>query len=319
VWAYYGAEGKHARRAKEWVMRKDSKDRVLLAVIAVAVVFSFGAVLAQSPGEDDRHHRRVFVHEDSDEDGSRAWLGVGVEEETENPDGGARVTWVVPDSPAEEIGLRKGDIIVSVGGTQVYGPGGLTKRIRASEPGESVEIEIVRDGRHEALTVELGERQGHMRFLWSEGDEGSHSYTWSMEQFEEQMEGLEEKMGNLEFHMPKLEGRVRFLGHRPKLGVQLVDATPELREHLGGNAETGVLVGKVMRGMPAEAAGVEVGDLIESINGESIEDAGDLIEALAEAEDETITLGVVRDGRPMQIDVVIPDPEEQNRPTGPRA
>jgi len=300
-------------------MRKDSRDRVLLAVVAAVVVFSCGAVLAQSPGEDDGHHRRFFVHEDGDEAGSRAWLGVGVEEETENPDGGARVSWVVPDSPAEEIGLRKGDIIVSVDGTQVYGPGGLTKRIRAREPGESVEIEIVRDGQHQGLTVELGERQSHARFLWSEGDEGSHSYTWSLEQFEEQMEGLEEQMGNLEFHMPKLEGRFRFLGHRPKLGVQLVDATPELREHLGGDAETGVLVGKVMRGMPAEAAGVEVGDLIESINGEPIEDAGDLIEALAETEDETITLGVIRDGRPMDIDVVIPDPEEQNRPTGPRA
>ena len=37
-------------------------------------------------------------------------------------------------------------------------------------------------------------------------------------------------------------------GSRPKLGVQLVATTPELREHLGGGRDRGVLVGKVMSG-----------------------------------------------------------------------
>jgi len=71
--------------------------------------------------------------------------------------------------------------------------------------------------------------------------------------------------------------------------------------------------------MPAEMAGVEVGDLIESVDGETIEGSGDLVEALHESAGQTIQLGIVRDGRPMSIDVVIPDPEDEAEASGPRA
>ena len=66
-------------------------------------------------------------------------------------------------------------------------------------------------------------------------------------------------------------------------------------------------------------AGVEVGDLIESVDGETIEDAGDLVHALNESTGQTIQLGVVRDGRPLSIDVFIPDPQEEDEVSGPRA
>ena len=43
---------------------------------------------------------------------------------------------------------------------------------------------------------------------------------------------------------------------RPLLGVQIVETTPELRAHLGGSADAGILVGKVMDEMPAKEAGM---------------------------------------------------------------
>ena len=98
--------------------------------------------------------------------------------------------------------------------------------------------------------------------------------------------------------------------HRPLLGVQIVDTTPELREHLGGSADAGILVGKVMEGMPAEEAGLAVGDLIVAVNGESIGGTGNLRKALAENAGTTMTIDVIRDGRRLAISVFVPEPEE---------
>jgi len=302
--------------------------RAKLRFLVVAMVFgaaalSFGAVLAGQDGES-RHLSHVYVVEGDDESGGRAWLGVSVEEETEYPDGGARVNWVIDESPAARIGLQKGDIIVSLDGRRVYGPAGLTEAIRASDPGRDVEVEIIRDGQNQALSVELGERpQGWNVRIRGDGDD-TFQFQWDQEQFQEQMEQMREELQSLENleHIniaPRVWTHVRGFGHRPKLGVQLTDVTPELREHLGGHRDAGVLVGKVLKGMPAEMAGVEVGDLIESVDGETIENAGDLIQALHDGAGETIQLGIVRDGRPMSIDVVIPDPHEETEANGPRA
>jgi serine protease Do len=107
-------------------------------------------------------------------------------------------------------------------------------------------------------------------------------------------------------------------GHTgPLLGVQIVDVTPELIEHLGG-AGDGVLVSRVLPGTPAEGAGIRVGDLIVGVNGERIESASDIREALDDAWDQVVAVEVVRDGRTQRIDVAFPE-KDKDEPTGPRA
>ena len=69
-----------------------------------------------------------------------AYLGVLLEEETEDPEGGARVTQVVDDSPAAEAGIREGDVIVGFDGEMIRGPVGLTRRIHEREPGQTYSI-----------------------------------------------------------------------------------------------------------------------------------------------------------------------------------
>ena len=305
---------------------------VFVVILGAAAILSIGSAMGGTHDEG-QHRAGVYVVQQGHDEGGKAWLGVSVQEETESPAGGARVDWVIDDSPAAQIGLKKGDIIVSVDGRSVYGPSGLTEAIRSREPGARVEIEIVRDGQNQALSAELGERPGSWSVrMHGDGDE-TFQFQWDQEQFEQQMEQMHEsleEMGELEElrelehleHMnvaPRVWTRLRGIGHRPKLGVQLTDVTPELREHLGGHRDAGVLVGKVLKGMPAEMAGVEVGDLIESVDGETIEDAGDLVHALNESTGQTIQLGVVRDGRPLSIDVFIPDPQEEDEVSGPRA
>jgi membrane-associated protease RseP (regulator of RpoE activity) len=74
----------------------------------------------------------------------------------------------------------------------------------------------------------------------------------------------------------------------------------------------------VLAGTPAEAAGVRVGDLIVRLGDEEIAGTADLRRALAGKTGERFELEVIRDGRPVRLEVTIPDPEE-DAPTGPRA
>ena len=72
------------------------------------------------------------------------------------------------------------------------------------------------------------------------------------------------------------------------LGVSLTETTPDLREHLGADKDRGVLVSKVLSGMPAEDAGIEVGDLITQVDlGPNIpDDDFDLDDDALELDDE---------------------------------
>jgi len=269
-----------------------------------------GATAGQTPGDPPN----VWVVSADDESGSsRSWLGVSVEEETERQQGGARILQVIPDSPAEEVGLQKGDVIVSVDGKPVYGPRGLSRVLGSHEAGSTVEIAIVRDGQNQALSVELGERptvRGIFRSI--------QNPEWSGEDLEQSLEDAGRELRRLEAPGGHVSGFFG-IGQRPRLGVRLIEVTPELREHLGGQPDSGVLVGQVMKGMPAEMAGVQVGDLIEAVDGKTIEDVGDLIDAVRNTETGVLRIDIVRDGRAQSIDVVLPDPPERDEPGGPRA
>ena len=105
---------------------------------------------------------------------------------------------------------------------------------------------------------------------------------------------------------------------RPKLGVQLVETTPELREHLGGGEDEGVLVSVVLAGTPAARAGIAVGDLIVSVDGAPVAAVDELREALDDKDGKTFAVEVVRDHRRLSLEVTITEPEDF-RPTGPQA
>ncbi|MEQ8468992.1 HhoA/HhoB/HtrA family serine endopeptidase [Coleofasciculus sp. E1-EBD-02] len=70
----------------------------------------------------------------------------------------------------------------------------------------------------------------------------------------------------------------------PFLGIQMVTLTPELKENINKNPNSGltvdeskgVLIARVMRNSPADKAGLRAGDVIQKINGESIKDAEDV-------------------------------------------
>lgn len=72
------------------------------------------------------------------------------------PDGeGAEIEEVVPDSPAEAAGLKKGDFITHVEGERVADGIALIVMIRSHQPGEEIEFTVDRDGDERQVTVTL--------------------------------------------------------------------------------------------------------------------------------------------------------------------
>jgi putative serine protease PepD len=84
----------------------------------------------------------------------RPYLGVS----TTAGDGGAEVREATAGGPAARAGLRAGDVIVSVGGAAVREPDDVAAAIQDRRPGQTVAIEIERDGDRRTLDVELAAR-----------------------------------------------------------------------------------------------------------------------------------------------------------------
>jgi hypothetical protein len=89
----------------------------------------------------------------------------------------------------------------------------------------------------------------------------------------------------------------RFDGGGSRLGVSLVDITPDLRTHFGAPRDAGVLVGGVEKDSPASHAGLEVGDVVTSVDGEKVESSWRLGRAIrGKSAGEAVALEVVRKG-----------------------
>jgi S1-C subfamily serine protease len=73
-------------------------------------------------------------------------------------DEGAFVTEVLPDSAAAEAGIEAGDVIVEVDGNVITGSRDVQDAVRAREPGDEVEVRIVREGEELTVAATLGRR-----------------------------------------------------------------------------------------------------------------------------------------------------------------
>jgi serine protease Do len=90
------------------------------------------------------------------------------------------------------------------------------------------------------------------------------------------------------------------------LGVQIQEIDEELATALGLGEPQGVLIADVTAGGPADEAGLEPGDVVISIAGETFEEPRELSRAVADlAQGETVTASVLRDGEEREIGITI--------------
>ena len=265
----------------------------------------------------------IRVTGDDDESGGKAgFLGVDVDEDTKSNEGGAIVRLVVDDSPASKAGLKEGDVIVGFDGDVVRGPAKLTEKIHATKPGDKVTLDVRRDGKVQKMPVEMG---GRPKFNWSWHSGDSGPLTEEQERaLEDSMKSLEknnlelEKLGKMKLRIPGMHRMMVFGGGKPILGVELVDTTEELRLAMGGRKDAGVLVGKVLSDSAAEKAGLKVGDLVLSVDGDAVSDPGELASAIQEREGKTVDLEISRDKKTMHLKAQLPEIKDEE-PSGPSA
>jgi serine protease Do len=95
-----------------------------------------------------------------------AYLGVGTTDLSAEAaerfnlpvESGALVETVEPGSGADAAGVRRGDIIVGLDNEPIQNTGDLLGALRDYQPGDTVELAVVRDVQEQSLTATLGER-----------------------------------------------------------------------------------------------------------------------------------------------------------------
>lgn len=90
------------------------------------------------------------------------------------------------------------------------------------------------------------------------------------------------------------------------LGIMIQNITPELAKSFGVNVTKGVIVADVVQQGPSEKAGIQRGDIIQTLDGKAIENAGELSRRIASLKPETqVSLGVIRNGKQLTIKVTL--------------
>ena len=204
--------------------------------------------------------------------------------------GGATITEVLPDSPAEQAGLQVGDVIVAVDRQAVGPEADLASLIARYEPGERVTLEVRRSGgQDEEVRVKLGENP----------DREGAAYL-----------GVRYSSSSPDSQVP-VPGIMPFGPHREFGPGQL----PFLLPH--GGAGQGVIVTDVIEDSPAADAGLKQGDIITAIDGQPLDSPQALTDAIAGREPgDRVTLSVypADGGEERQIEVRLGEhPDEDGR------
>ncbi len=90
------------------------------------------------------------------------------------------------------------------------------------------------------------------------------------------------------------------------IGIDPQDITPELAESFDLTEKKGTLVAGVVRGTPADQAGVRPGDILLEVDGHPVNDTTTLLNAISQLKPNTVTvLTIVRKRQKMIINVVV--------------
>jgi putative serine protease PepD len=88
----------------------------------------------------------------------RPYLGLSSASPSPGAPAGAEVQSVVSGGPADDAGVKNGDVITSIDGKQVREPSDVSQAISGKKPGDTVDVVVERGGSTLTLKIELGTR-----------------------------------------------------------------------------------------------------------------------------------------------------------------
>lgn len=272
-------------------------------------------VLADDLVDPDTLVRQFDDPKDSDDENFQifmgsggGWLGVGVSEVSADKmkalklpeERGALLGKIVPDSPAAKAGLKENDVVLGINGQRVEGTEQFRRMIHEIPSGRTANLTVWRDGRSQNIKVTVGKHEaGNMKVF----ADGPKSFAFKMPTLPEMpdMSGLEH-----------LRSFAMVSPGRPLLGIDAENLRGDFGNYFGAPDGEGVLVRGVFLNSPAAKAGLKVGDVITSLNGERIRNASELREKLmTNREGKSFKLGVLRNKSELTLSVELPQEKEE--------
>lgn len=213
---------------------------------------------------------------------------VGIQLDDSSGNAGARVREVSPGGPAEQAGVRAGDLIVAVNGTDVRGRepvARVVQRLRDVRPGDKVVLKVLRGGTTHDL-VATARPDGDEFFVAREFPD---------------MPAIAAMPA-----MPRVKAFASWDGPMiiagPMADMELARLTPGLGRYFG--TDTGVLV---VRAPSKGALGLQDGDVILSIDGRKPIDSSHVIRIFSSYDPgEKLTLDVLRLHRRISVVATVP-------------
>jgi serine protease Do len=187
---------------------------------------------------------------------SRGWLGMLPKDIDNNmaealglsSSEGVLVESVEPKSPAEEGGLKTGDIILEFNGSKVTNAQQFRFLVADAGPGTPVSVEILRDNSTKTMTFKLGDRSQFLTQASAETKEKADT-KW--------------------------------------LGLSVSTFTREMAESKGIDYQPGVVIDDIEPNTPADDGGLFAGDIIMEINRQQIKTRADFVEMAGKMSDRT--------------------------------
>jgi serine protease Do len=184
---------------------------------------------------------------------------------------GALIAGVQPDAPASHAGIQPGDVITAVNGQQVKNPRDLAVDVAAVQPGGEAKLDVQHNGEAKTVSVKVGQLPNE-QVATNEGQEHSQQ----------------------------------------RFGLALGPLSPDLLNQLDVPDGThGAVVREVQPGSPADAAGIQAGDVIVGVGDKQVESPSQAASAIRNAtKDHAVALRIIRNGEPMFVGVNLDQPNE---------
>jgi serine protease Do len=210
---------------------------------------------------------------------SRSYLGIGIQKITAErakalklrEEAGVEVTRVAPDSPADRAGLKEGDVVLQYNGMKIEGLEQLSRLVRETPVGREARLDIFRNGAPLTLMARVGEHPS--------------------------LPGMSD---GFSFHMPDVPRTIQGL-RSPMLGVEAESIDGQLAQYFG--VSEGVLVRTVMKGSPAEKAGVKAGDVILRVDEAKVTTPAEISAHLRAARGKPVPVAVMREHKEINLTV----------------
>ena len=174
---------------------------------------------------------------------------------------GALITQAHKGMPAHKAGIRRGDVVIEFDKVTIRDMNHLMHVVAATGVGKTVEVKVIRDGAEKVLKVKLGKRD------------------------EENLARLEGRPGR---SVPDAEAVEVFAG------IRVQGLTDEVAARYGYEGETGVIVAAAEPRSPAARAGINIGTLIQEIEGVEISNLKEYREQIEAVKDKSKILLYVR-------------------------